>query len=74
MKRWIVIPIKAPGMGKTRLCGVLDDAERRDLVARMLRHVVVTARSVGRAEVLLLGPSRHGWTMTSRCLAIRGTA
>jgi 2-phospho-L-lactate guanylyltransferase len=66
---WVVIPIKAPGACKTRLAGVLDDAARRDLVARMLDHVVATARAAsGIDDVMLLGPARHGMPESMRRL------
>jgi len=58
---WIVIPIKAPEDCKTRLSPALGDNERQALVAAMLRQTVAAAHAVvGRDEVLLLGPSRHG--------------
>ena len=61
MRRWIVIPIKAPEACKTRLSPALGDGERQALVAAMLRRTVEAARAVARRdEVLLLGPSRHG--------------
>jgi 2-phospho-L-lactate guanylyltransferase len=63
MTCWVVTPIKAPDACKTRLRPALGDAARRDLVARMLRHVVGAARATpGVDQVLLLGPSRHGLT------------
>jgi 2-phospho-L-lactate guanylyltransferase len=68
LRRWIVVPVKAPGAGKTRLAGVLDDAARRDLVARMLRRVIAAAGAVAGAEVAVLGPSRHGLAATLRLL------
>jgi 2-phospho-L-lactate/phosphoenolpyruvate guanylyltransferase len=54
---WIVVPVKAPGAGKTRLAGVLDPSARRALVRRMLAHVVDVAAG---HEVRLIGPSCHG--------------
>ena len=61
MLRWIVIPVKAPELCKTRLTPALSDSERQALVAAMLRQTVAAARDVvGREHVLLLGPSRHG--------------
>lgn len=60
MTNWVVIPVKAPRLCKTRLAGVLDDRERRDLTARMLRRVAfASGEVVGRQNVRLLGPSRH---------------
>jgi 2-phospho-L-lactate guanylyltransferase len=58
---WIVVPIKAPDACKTRLSGVLDARERRELVAQMLHHVfAVASQTAGVDDVLVLGPSRHG--------------
>jgi 2-phospho-L-lactate guanylyltransferase len=70
---WVVIPVKAPDACKTRLSGVLDEAARRALVARMLHHVVDVASGVAAVdEVLLLGPSRHGLPESVRLLADPG--
>lgn len=61
MRCWIVIPVKAPQLCKTRLSPVLGEDERQKLVATMLRQTVSAAQAVaGREQVLLLGPSRHG--------------
>ena len=69
MTCWVVIPVKAPGACKTRLAGVLGDAARRDLVATMLAHVAgVAGKAAGVDEVLLLGPSHHGLSVTMRRL------
>ena len=40
---WVLIPVKAPGEGKTRLAGVLDPRVRDQLVAAMLKRVVAAA-------------------------------
>lgn len=68
-KNWIVIPVKALDAGKSRLRNALTDEERRALVARMLLHVVSVADGVAGAELLLLGPSRHGVAESMRLLA-----
>jgi 2-phospho-L-lactate guanylyltransferase len=61
MTCWVVIPVKAPEACKTRLAPALGEAARRDLVARMLRHVISAGvEAPGVDEVLLLGPSDHG--------------
>lgn len=61
MRRWVVIPVKAPQACKTRLSPALDEQEREALVAAMLRRALDAARAVaGDEHVLLLGPSRHG--------------
>lgn len=58
---WVLIPIKAPGSGKTRLAGVLDKRERRRLVTAMLRHVVGVARTCEAVtRVCLVGPADYG--------------
>lgn len=60
MRCWIVIPIKAPHLCKTRLSPALGDRERQAVVTAMLHQTVSAARAVvGRNQVLLLGPSRH---------------
>jgi len=56
---WALIPVKARGLGKTRLAPVLDPQEREALVSGMLRHVLDTVsdcRSIQR--VCVLGPAR----------------
>jgi 2-phospho-L-lactate guanylyltransferase len=56
---WALIPVKAPGLGKTRLAPALDPREREALVSGMLRHVLDTVsgcRAIQR--VCVLGPSR----------------
>jgi len=61
VRNWVIIPIKAPEVCKTRLSPALSDAERQTLVAAMLRQTVAAAQAVvGPEQVLLLGPSRHG--------------
>ncbi|WP_340265885.1 2-phospho-L-lactate guanylyltransferase [Sphingobium mellinum] len=61
MRQWVVIPIKAPALCKTRLSSVLDEGGRRRLVATMLeRSYAAACRIVGPGQVLLLGPDRHG--------------
>jgi 2-phospho-L-lactate guanylyltransferase len=73
MASWIVIPVKAPGDGKSRLRAVLDDIGRRDLVASMLATVVDAANAIAGSELLLLGPARHGLPATLRRLDDPGT-
>lgn len=72
MSRWIVVPVKAPGAGKSRLAASLDEDARRVLVAAMLGHVMDVAAQAGADAVLLLGPSRHGHPDTIRRLADAG--
>lgn len=58
---WVLIPVKAPGGGKTRLAGVLDDEGRRRLVIEMLRHVVDVALACEAVtRVCLVGPGVYG--------------
>lgn len=45
MTVWAVIPARQSGEGKTRLSGVLGEAERRELARAMLAHVVKTAQA-----------------------------
>ena len=59
MSCWALIPVKAPGLGKTRLASALDPDEREALVSGMLRHVLDTVsgcRAIQR--VCVLGPTR----------------
>lgn len=73
MTCWVLTPVKAPEACKTRLSLVLGDSARRELVARMLRHVVeVAGAASGVDEVLLLGPSSHGLPASLRRLADPG--
>ena len=59
---WAIIPVKAPGQGKSRLAEVLSPAERAALVAAMLGRVVEAARSCPAiAKVALVSPSDHGF-------------
>lgn len=61
MTTWAVIPAKAPGQGKSRLSGLLDDAARSALVERMLAHVLETALASRHVDhVCLLGAARPG--------------
>ena len=58
---WALIPIKGCGEGKTRLSGVLSEAEREALIDAMLRHVAGAAAGAERiARTVLAGPSRRG--------------
>lgn len=52
MKLNIVVPVRPLGEGKTRLTGALSSAARSDLVFAMYRHVVQTARRVGKVHVI----------------------
>ena len=61
MSCWVVIPIRAPDDGKTRLAETLDAAARGNLVRAMLERVVGAASNAGNVDsVCLIGPSRHG--------------
>jgi len=58
---WVIIPVKGPDGGKSRLADVLGVDERRKLADAMLAHVVEAAsqaRAISR--VCLVGPSRCG--------------
>lgn len=61
MTCWALIPIKAPGEGKTRLADAMSAGEREALVEAMLRHVTHTAsRTEGVSRTMLIGTARHG--------------
>lgn len=61
MTVWIVIPVKGPAAGKTRLSAVLKPEGRNELVAELLERAVdAAAKAVGVEAVRLLGPSRRG--------------
>jgi 2-phospho-L-lactate guanylyltransferase len=54
----VIIPVKEPGNGKTRLAGVLDAAARARLMGEMLERVVAAARGARAIdEICLLGPA-----------------
>ena len=58
---WAVIPVKAPGKGKTRLAGVLDRDARSRLVAAMLANVLAAARDCPQiSRTCLVSASDHG--------------
>lgn len=64
MTTWVVIPVKAPGRGKRRLAGVLDEAASRNLVTAMLGKVVGAAlAAVTTGQTFILGPSAHGFAL-----------
>lgn len=59
MTCWALIPVKAPGFGKTRLASVLRPQQREALVAGMLRHVLNTVSACPAIQrVCVLGPAR----------------
>lgn len=73
MTCWAIIPARAPGEGKSRLAGALDEAERKTLVSAMLVHVAETVGSARNiARMCILGPSRHGLPDTISLLADAG--
>jgi 2-phospho-L-lactate guanylyltransferase len=58
---WVVIPVRTPGQGKTRLAAVLDPRERERLVTAMLHRVVTAAGACADvARICLVGPRRQG--------------
>ncbi|WP_236554798.1 2-phospho-L-lactate guanylyltransferase [Novosphingobium sp. 9U] len=60
-----MIPVKAPGEGKTRLAEVLDGRQRQALVSAMLERVIDAARGCKAVRrVCLVGPSDHGLGIT----------
>jgi 2-phospho-L-lactate guanylyltransferase len=46
-----IVPMKATGLAKSRLAGVLDRAGRDSLARQMLEHVLATLREAGLAQV-----------------------
>ncbi|MET1754695.1 2-phospho-L-lactate guanylyltransferase [Novosphingobium sp. RD2P27] len=58
---WALIPVKAPGEGKSRLAGVLDAQARSRLVEAMLTQVVEAARGSPAIErvCLVSDPTRR---------------
>lgn len=61
MSCWVLIPVKGPGGGKSRLSGALDAAARERLAEAMLAHVVDTAREAKSVtRICLVGSSRRG--------------
>lgn len=48
-----IVPLRSPGLGKTRLAGHLDAAERAGLAGAMLADVVVAIRACGLERILL---------------------
>lgn len=61
MSCWVVIPVKPPGQGKSRLAGALTGDARNRLVHAMLDRVVAAASGADYVDrVCILGASRHG--------------
>lgn len=61
MTSWVIIPVKGPDGGKSRLADVLGAGERRKLADAMLAHVVEAASGAQAiSRVCLVGPSRCG--------------
>ncbi|MCK0508091.1 2-phospho-L-lactate guanylyltransferase [Aromatoleum anaerobium] len=61
MSCWALVPLKARRFGKSRLAGVLDDAERASLVQSMLERVLAAladAREIDRIAVVCCEPER----------------
>ncbi|MEO5586705.1 MAG: 2-phospho-L-lactate guanylyltransferase [Novosphingobium sp.] len=64
MTIWVVIPVKAPDLGKQRLAEVLDETARSALVRAMLGKVIQAAQAaVTTGQALILGPSSHGYDL-----------
>lgn len=61
MTVWAIIPARPAGEGKTRLSGVLSDAERAKLAGAMLAHVVETARGARNVDrTCIVASAPHG--------------
>jgi 2-phospho-L-lactate/phosphoenolpyruvate guanylyltransferase len=70
---WSLVPIKAPAHCKTRLRGVLSEAERLALVQAMLLHVLETASgAVGVDQAFVLGPEDFPLPGATRLLPDQG--
>jgi 2-phospho-L-lactate guanylyltransferase len=66
----VLIPVKAPGEGKTRLAGVLGPAAREALVHAMLERVVAAAEACKEvSRVFVAGAADHGLGDRVRLLA-----
>lgn len=48
-----IVPLRSPGMGKTRLAGHLDGSERAGLAGAMLADVVAAIRACGLERIVL---------------------
>lgn len=48
-----IVPLRSPGLGKTRLAGHLDGSERAGLAGAMLADVVAAIRACGLERILL---------------------
>lgn len=59
----VVIPVKPPGLRKSRLAPALDASARAILAERMLRHVLRIASAMPEIEPIVLSPELpSGWT------------
>lgn len=57
MNLWIIIPVRPPGEGKSRLADVLSPPERRDLNERFLRHVLSAAAAIEECRTVVVSRS-----------------
>lgn len=71
---WIVIPLKAPAQAKSRLAGVLSDAEREALVETMARRTVRLAREAAPEAIVLLVSASGAFRAMARSLGARAFA
>ncbi len=54
MTIWAIVPVKPLRRGKSRLAGILTQAEREDLNRRMLIHTLTTLKIVNEIEQVLV--------------------
>jgi 2-phospho-L-lactate guanylyltransferase len=54
MTVWAIVPVKPLRRGKSRLAGVLSDAERTDLNSRLLAHTLDTLKAIPEIEHVLV--------------------
>lgn len=54
MTIWAIVPVKPLRRGKSRLAGILSQAEREDLNRRMLVHTLATLNHVSEIEQVLV--------------------
>lgn len=66
MTCWALIPVKAPGRGKTRLASILTPTDRNALVTAMLRWVVEATLAADLIDrTVIIGPSCYGLDLPS---------
>ena len=68
MRPWLLVPAKSLSAGKSRLLGVLEDDERRDLNTRLLRRMLSTAaRFPGRDRTAVVSECADALQLAQQC-------